>query len=200
MNLKNFTIALIIALAYEIFLKLIHFLIPSIFDISSVHIITRLLLFVVGVVIIFFICLFYKEEKDNREIKTILQLLIGCIIIQFLFRLPITKGLFGIQIVRYVVDIMDFVKAIFLFILVIFYKKKIPSSHKSMSQATIFLIVIFGVEIIKSLYALIVYTSYLISGITIDYSHTHYHVIFFLFILTHASIIYFLYNYYHLRK
>jgi hypothetical protein len=60
MNLKNMTIALIIALVYEILLKLSYILIPSLFHISFASIITSAFFFIVSIVIILFIYFFYK--------------------------------------------------------------------------------------------------------------------------------------------
>ena len=70
MNLKNMTIALIIALLYEILLKLSHILTPSLFNIPIVSGITSVLSFIVGVIIILFVFLFYTEERSNKQLDS----------------------------------------------------------------------------------------------------------------------------------
>ena len=200
MNLKNMTIALIIALAYEIVLKLSHLFIPSLFNISPVFSITSVLSSIVGVIIILFMFSFYKEERTNKKVEMVLIILIGCIVLHFILRLPITRNMIDYKVVRLVGEIIGFFKAILLFVLLIFYKSEIPSDKKSIKQAAVFLAVVFGIGIIKSLYSLIAFTSFVISGITVNFSPIILNMMFILFLITHTSIIYFLYRYYQFKS
>ncbi|MEJ2049877.1 MAG: hypothetical protein P8Y60_08580, partial [Calditrichota bacterium] len=62
LNLKNMTIALIIALCYEILLKLSRQFIPILFNHAPVINITQVLSFLTGIIIILFLILFYQQE------------------------------------------------------------------------------------------------------------------------------------------
>ena len=120
MNLKNISIALIIALAYEVLLKLGYLLLPSLVDVSTVSGITSILSYIVGVTIILFVFFFYKEERSNTRIAMIVKILMGCIVLQFMFRLPITRAMSDYQVVRLAGEMVGFIRAILLFVLLIF--------------------------------------------------------------------------------
>lgn len=200
MNLKNMTIALIIALAYEILLKLSHLLVPSLFNQSPIYSITWVLSFIVGVIIILFMVSFYKEEGPNKKVEIVLKILIGCIVLHFTFRLPITRSMIDYKVVRLVGEIVGFIKAILLFALLIFYKGEIPFGERLIKQAAVFATVVFGIGVIKSLYSLINFAKFVISGVTVSFSPIFYNIMFILFLMTHISIIYFLYRYYQFRS
>ena len=198
-NLKNMTIALIISLAYEMLLKLSHTLIPSLFNISVIPRITSVISFVVGVIIILFLFLFYQEERTNDKVALVLKLLIGCFVLQFILRLPITEKMIDYKMVRLIVALLGFINAILLFVLMIFYKREIPPEENLLNQAAMFITVMFGMNIIKSLYSFISFMRFVFSGITVHYSPIFHYILFVLFLVTHASIIYFLCRYYQFK-
>lgn len=199
MNLKNMTIALIISLVYEILLKLSHRLIPSLFNISVISGIASVLSFAVGIIIVLFLFYFYQEERANEKVALVLKLLIGCFVLHFILRIPITEKMIDFKAVRLIGETFGFIKAILLFVLMIFYKRDISSDEKLMKQATIFVTVMFGIDIIKSLHSFISYARFVISGITVYYSPIFYNILFVLFLIAHLSIIYFLYRYYQFK-
>lgn len=88
---------------------------------------------------------------------------------------------------------MGFVQAILFFILLILYKRKMPARAKSLLQATTLLTALFGIAILKSFYSLITFTRFILFGTIIQQPIMFYNI---LFVLTHLSIIYFLYCYY----
>jgi hypothetical protein len=193
------TIALIIALVYEILLKLSYILIPSLFHISFASIITSAFFFIVSIVIILFIYFFYKEEKPDNKIELVLKILIGCFIINFILRLPLSQKMIDNKVIRLLGDVVGFINAILLFGFFILYKKKILPGERLISQAIIFVTIMFGIGVIKSLYSLISYARFVASGITVTYSPIFYNIMFILFLVTHLSIINFLYHYYRLK-
>ncbi|MEJ2505971.1 MAG: hypothetical protein P8Y81_06890, partial [Ignavibacteriaceae bacterium] len=130
MNLKNMIIALIIALLYEILLKLSYILTPSMFNIPIVSGITSVLSFIVGVIIILFVFMFYIEERSNQQLEMVLKILIGCIVLHFILRLPITRNMIDYKLVRLSGQIIGLIQAILYFVLLIFYKREIPSGEK----------------------------------------------------------------------
>jgi hypothetical protein len=199
MNLKNMTIAFIISLVYEILLKLSHIVTPALFNFSLVSGITSVLSFIVGITIIMFMYFFYKEEKYNKNIELILKILIGFIVIHFIIRLPLAERMIDFKVVRLVGEVLGFIKSILFFAFLILYKREIPSNEKLIAQATVFITIMFGFGIIKSLYSVINFSRFVISGITINYSPIFYNIMFILFLTTHVSIIYFLYCYYRLK-
>ncbi len=198
-NLKNMTIALIISLAYEILLKLSHLFIPSLFNISFVSNIISLLSFIVGAIVILFIFLFYKEEEFNKKVKIVLKILIGCIVLIFIFRLPIIRNITDYKIQRLIIEIIGFIKAILLFIILIFYKSEIPYDKQFIKKAAVFLTVMFGIGIIKSLYSLFTFLIFVISGTIVNYPPIFYSIMIIIFLITHISIIFFLHRYYQLK-
>jgi len=198
-NLKNMSIALIIALAYEVLLKLGYLLLPSLVDVSTVSGITSILSYIVGVTIILFVFFFYKEERSNTRIKMIVKILMGCIVLQFMFRLPITRAMSDYQVVRLAGEMVGFIRAILLFVLLIFYRRDIPSGEKLIRQAAVFVAVMFGIGVFQSLLSLVAFVRFVISGITVYYSPFFYRIMFALFLMTHVSIIYFLYRYYQFK-
>lgn len=195
MNLKNIKIALIIALIYEILLKFSHILIPSLFNIPFVSIITLALFFVVNIIIILFIYFFYREEKLDNKIELVLKILIGCFIIGFISRLPLLQRMSNNRVIRLFEEIIGFIKAILIFAFFMLYRKRILPSERLLAQATVFTAIMLGIGIIKSLYSLINYVRFIIYGIKIIYSPMFYNIMFILLLFTHLSIINFLYHY-----
>jgi hypothetical protein len=103
------------------------------------------------------------------------------------------------KVVRLVGELVGFIKAIFLFVLLIFYKKGIPAGEKLLKQAADLAAVMFGIGIFKSLSSLVTFTYYILSGIETDFSPIFYHIMFIIFLFTQASVIYFLYHYYQFK-
>lgn len=196
MNLKNLTIALTSALFYEIIFKLSRNFASFIFEIPLVSSFTKLLSFVVGLVIILFLFYFNQEEKDGGTIELILKVIIGLFILHFIVRHLLPFRITDFKTFRYFREILGFVQAILFFILLIIYKRKIPARAKSLVQATTLLTVLFGITILKSFYALVTFTRFILFGTIIQHPIAFYNILFVLFVLTHLSIIYFLYCYY----
>jgi len=196
MNVKNMTLAMIIALSYEIVLKLIIIILPTIVSSLIFAAVTKLLSLIVGIIIILFLFFFYNKEKSNKSIQTVLKILIVCFVLGFLLRLPLTRNAFGYSDALFVGEIVGLIQAIILLVLMILYKKTIPSHEKSLILAAIFAAIMFGIGIIKSGYILINYTIFVATGMTADASPIWFKISFILFLLTHISIIYFLCRYY----
>lgn len=199
MNLKNMAITLIIALAYEVLLKLSYLLLPSSLDVSTVSGITSILSYIVGATIFLFVFFFYKEERSNTRIEMVLKILMGCIVLQFILRLPITRAMSDYQVVRLAGEMVGFIRAMLLFVLLIFYRRDIPSGEKSIRQAAAFVTVMFGIGVFQSLLSLVAFVRFVISGITVYHSPFFYSIMLALFLMTHVSIIYFLYRYYQFK-
>lgn len=196
MNIKNITVALIIALIYEILLKLSHILIPSLFNLSAVSGIAAALSFLAGIIIIVFMVAFYRAERANRKVTLLLKILIGCIILHFILRLQVTRNLFDYQTIRLGAEIIGFIKAVLLFGVLLVYQSEIPSTEKLFRQAAVIITVMFGIGILKSLYSLSCYARFVIAGIETQFAPMFYITVTILFFITHAAIIYFLYRYY----
>lgn len=199
MNLKNMTMALIIALVYEMLLKLSHIVIPTLFNVRPVSAITSLLSFFIFVIIVLFLLLFYKKERFSQEITVLIKVLIGCFVLSVALRLPIIQNLIDHHQVRLLQEIVGFVQAVLLFIFSIFYKSTIPSGERLMRNAALFITVMFGIGIIKSLYSLIIFSRFVISGISVNFSPIFNGTMVILFLITHGSLIYFLYRYYQFK-
>jgi hypothetical protein len=199
MNLKNITIAMMISIGYEIVINLSHLFIPSLFNISSVHGITRMLSLIVGVVIILFLFLFYTEEKANTKLGTVLKIVLGCIVLHLILRLPAIRAIMGFKTIRMTEEVIGFVNAVLLFALLIIYKQGIPAGKKPIKQAADFVTVMLSIGIIKSLSSLITFTRFVLFGTEVVFPPAFLNVMFILFLITHVSIIYFLYRYYQFK-
>jgi hypothetical protein len=199
LNLKNMTIALIIALSYEILLKLSRQFIPLLFHNAPVINITQVLSLLTGIIIILFIILFYKQEGTDKKVKLVLKILIGLLILHFILKLPQAGNLINYKTARLAREIIGFIQAVLLFLLLIFYQSEISPGEKLFKQVAIFLTVIFGITIFRNLFSLIFYTYFIISGISVTFSPLFYQVMFFLFLITQVTIIWFLYGYYQFR-
>jgi hypothetical protein len=198
-RIANMTIALVIALAYEIVLKLARMTIPSLLDAPPVSGITSVLSLVVGLVIILFLLSFHNEEGSNKNIALVLKIVIGCFVLHFLSRLPMMRNLLGYQALRFVDEIIGFVTAVVLLVLLVLYGRAIPAGERSMKQAAVFLTVMLAIGVLRNAVSLAAYARFVISGATTDFSQPFYTTMVILFFMTHASIIYFLYRYYQLK-
>jgi hypothetical protein len=129
----------------------------------------------------------------------VLRILIGCLVLHFIFRLPGTQKMIGFQVFRLIGEAIGFIQAILLFALVSVYKKTIPYGEDRIRQAAVFVIEMFGIGIAQSLYSFIYYIRYAVSGKMTDSSLTVLIVMLILFVLTHAAMINFLYHYYQFK-
>lgn len=200
LNLKNITEALIIALVYEIFLELSHLIVPSLFNLPAVSVIRPVLSFCVSLTIILFLFLFYKEEGSNRTLGILIKIVIGCFLLLFILRLPMTQDVLWYQTARLLREIIGPIAAIFLFSISVFYRKGIPSGQRLLMQASTFVIVMFGIGIIKDLLSLTFFSRFVIFGTTTSFPPIFYHIMLILLLMTHASMIYFLYCYYKFKS
>jgi hypothetical protein len=199
-NLKNMTLALIVTLSYEFILKLTHVFTPALHGISFVREITSILFHVIGVIIVIYIFFFYKEEKDiDERIGQILKLLILCVALSFFFRLPVIRESINNQVFRIVSHLIGLISSILLFALVVIYKKFVPSTEKQLDRAALIISITFGIGIVTSLIQLIEITQFAVSGEMTHHSHLFFNLVFILFLVTHASIINFLYRYYQFK-
>lgn len=182
---------MIIALSYEIVLKLVIIFMPTILHSQLYAGFTKLLSLIVGIIIILFLFFFYNKEKSNKSIQAVLKILIVCFVLGFLLRLPATRNTFGYSDALFVGEIVGLIQAILLLLLMILYQKTIPSHKKTFKFAAVFVAVMFGIGVIKSGYFLINYTIFVVTGMMADASPMWPKISLIFFLLTHISIIYF---------
>ena len=192
MNMKNLTITFIIGLLYEILLHVC----TIFFNIDSIYRITHLISFLFCLVILAFIIEFYKKEKSNKNLKRILEIFIGFIVISLILSLPIYRNMNDLKIIRLLENIVRFINAILFLILMITIRKIIKFDNKLFLQAATLLTFILGITIFIKLFSLITYIRFLISRVVTNYSTLLLNSIFVLFLLTHFLLILFLYRYY----
>jgi hypothetical protein len=195
MNLKNVTIALIAALAYEILLKVCIKFIPSFIYSPAISTISSILFYVVSIIILMFFIYFYQEERSDKKIESSIKLLLICFIVHIFLLWPTIRIPIGSEIIRLMQELLNLVKALLLFRLIMIYKKNVLPGDTPFEQAAFFVTIMFGIGIIKSTLSLFDYTRYLIVGEMIDYPPVFYTIIFIVFLLTHLSMINFLYRY-----
>lgn len=199
MNIKNLSIALIIALTYEIVLKLSYTFIPSLANAQIVSNITAITFIIVKLIIVLFLFYFYLEEKSNKILGLTIKIIFALFTVNFLFRAQIAQKAFGVEYVRLINEIFGFITVILLFLLLILFKRGILPDEKKLNLAVTFVLVMFGFNIIKSLYSVFMYFRFVISGITASFPGLFINMMFLLFLITHLSIIYFLFRYYQIK-
>jgi hypothetical protein len=201
MNIRNATISLIAVFVYEILLKAGLLALPSLLTIPAVIGIKTVLLLVSGIIIILFLYNFYREENDIPSIATLVKLLLCCMFLKLLVRLPVIKVMTSIPVNRLAGGVLGLAAAILVFIVLIVYKRHIPSQEKLLAQATVFAAIMSGIGIVKSVSSLVLYVYYAFSGTVIDYVSPLFNgFMVILFVLSHASMIYFLYRYYQFKS
>jgi len=200
MNIKTSSVALIIALIYEIIFKLCRTFFPSFFDISFVYEITRVLSVAVGIIIIVFMYYFYKEEHKHKKLATSMKLLIVFFIIQFVLRLTFIRNMIEYSGAFIAEGIAGFIQAVLLFIVITSYIKILPNDRKNLKSSAVIVAIMFGISIVKSLFTLITYIRFMSSGLSTQFPSGFMTAFIIFFIILHVSIIWFLYNYNHWKK
>jgi hypothetical protein len=195
MNTKKFAIALIAGLSYEVLLKLCLTFAPSVLEHPALAAVSSILSFLVGVVLILFLLLFYKENRSNQKVAAVSLSLVACFALRFLLRLPALRSLVGYEPTRFVGEALGFATAILLFLLAWWYRSCIPGGGKSLRGAADVLAALLAVAVVPHIYSLIDYARFMSRGTTTDFPPAIYQVMFMLFVLTHASAMYFLYRY-----
>jgi hypothetical protein len=192
MNAKNTAYALITALSYEVVLKICRTFTPSLFEVRAITGITSVLSLLVGLVIIIFLFIFYRDNRVNRGVARLCLALIACFVLRFLLRLPTVRGLFGFQTDRLLAEGIGFLGAVLLLAVVLAFRRSVPAERRPLRQAASMLAVLLAVGVATAGYALYEYARFMSSGSTADHPASFYRLMFFLFILTHAAAIYFL--------
>jgi hypothetical protein len=197
MNVRKLSIALMIALTYELLSKLGHAIVPSITNIPAFSAIPSILILLI---IILFLYFFHLEERANRVIGRVLVLLLSFFVIRLLLKTLVVSNSLPFTVIRLSGFCAGLAISILLFVLMFLYQKTIPLQVKHLQQATIFTTAMFGIGILKSLGALIDYSRFLITGNTTDYPPLFMHLMTLLFMLTHLSMIYFLFRYHQFKS
>lgn len=192
------TVALIVALSYEILLKLGHSFVPSLFAASPVIRTTSILSLFVALVIILFLVSFYGTERGNRKVGLLILILIGFMVVRSLGKLPILRNAMDHRIFLLVREAFGFVQSVLLFMLTMLYARAIPSGG-SLRQAAVLMVAMFGINVIKNMMALVFYTRFFVTGIAMEFQPAFLNIMLVIFLVTHASIVYFLCRYYQFK-
>jgi hypothetical protein len=195
MNTKNTAVALIVALSYEVLVKLCRTFTPSVFEHPTVAAILSMLSFLVGIVLILFLLFFYQENRSNRRLAGVSFSLVACFALRFVLRLPVLRGLMGFQANRFLEEAIGFITAVLLFLFILWYRSGLAPGWKPLKRAAGILATLLGVALVPHAYSLVLFVLFMSSGIPTDFPPAIYQIMLLLFILTHASAIYFLYRY-----
>jgi hypothetical protein len=194
-NPRVTAVALIAALAYEILIKIARLLVPAVFARPGVPVITMILTAAVGVMIIVFLFSFYDRERAHPKVAAVTALTIGVVLLGALLRLPILHGLMSFETGRLVGFAIGAVSSCLLFLLILYYLRVIPAERKGLKQAAVSTAVLLGLGAVKSLYALGCFVWFLVTMEAIEPTRLFNAAMFFLFLLTHISLIWFLIRY-----
>jgi hypothetical protein len=197
-NPRYTTVALIVALLYEVLLKLGHSFVPSLFDAAPVVRATSVLSLCVALVIVLFLISFYGEERANKKIGLLVLILIGFMIVRSLGRLPTARDALDYKVFSLVGGAMAFVQSVLMFTLMMLYARTIPPGG-NLRHAAVLVTAVFGVNVIKNLLSLAFYMRFFVAGIATEFAPAFYDIMLVLFLVTHAAIVYFLYRYYQFK-
>jgi hypothetical protein len=195
MNLKNMTMVLIITLVYEVILKSAHTLTPSFFDIRQVTGVVTGLRYVTGVIVVVFIYLFYRAEGQPRLVGQGLRLLLLCVAVSLVLRLPvIDRGMSRLS-VRVASQTIGLAISALLFVVIVAYRRSVAAAHLPLRRAASAVAVVFAIGIGASLAELVEIVRFAVSEQATGHSRAFFNLMFVWFLVTHASVIYFLFMY-----
>lgn len=192
---RGTALALIAALAYELVFKLAYLLMPAMFAAPGIARITPVLSGVVVVIIVLFLISFRGQMRAHRRLAAVIAMLIGCIVIAAILRLPMVSGAIGYQAARLIGAALGVVTDCLLFLFMIYYLRIIPSAQKGLRQAAVLTSVLFAIGVVISLHALGCFIWFMIFFEVVEPGPLFNGILFLLFILRHASIILFLVRY-----
>jgi hypothetical protein len=192
MNLKNLTTAVIIGLFYETVLHVY----AIFFNIDNIHRITSLLTFLFGLAVLAFFIAFYRKERSNKNIKGLMEILIGFYVLSLILMFPISRNMINFRLFRLLQMVVRLINVSLFFTLTISIGKIIDPDHKLFRQAATLLALMLGINILKHLFALITYTGFIVTGVPYNPSKLLLNCVLLLFFSTHFSMIYFLYRYF----
>jgi hypothetical protein len=191
--LQATTLALLAALAYEMLLKISHLLVP-LFP-PPVEALVAILSLAVAAVLIAFLIAFHQEERKNPRVALFTKLLLLCLLLRILLRLQGAGALMDFQSARLASVSIDLLQALVLFALLLSFRGEIPSQERALKAAGLLLTVLAGIGILRSFLAFLDFLRFVTSGAVVEPSRIFQAAVFVLFLLTHGSMIYFLYYY-----
>jgi hypothetical protein len=200
LNVKNMTVALIIAVVYTILLKLSHVVAPSLFELSAVGTVKAVLSVAVGVVIILFLLSCHHEEGADGRLAAALKLLIGCFVLRVVLRLAGAGEAIDHQALRLAGDVVGVAVSALLFVVMVLYVGRVPSGQGPLKRASALVAVMFGIGVVKSLVSLGYLVRFAASGAMTEFPPALYNAMLVLFLVTNGSILYFLFRYYELKS
>ncbi len=200
MNIRTITLAMIVVLAYEIVLKLSHFLFPHALQNHIAISITGVLAVLAGMIIILFLILFLQTEGSSPTLAWSIRALIGAYVLLFMLRFALAGNLLDFKTLRLLSEIMGVLTAALMFIVLVSYRALIPSDRLALFQATNIAAFFLGIRILFKLYSAIEFSRFISSGESGEYSSGFYILVSGIYLLTHLSIIYFFFRYYQFKS
>jgi hypothetical protein len=195
MNIRRASVALIIALAYEVLLKLSHTFAPALFHVPAVTTAVAILRVLVALVVILFLATYLGEEGADRRIAGTCALLIGCAVLRFIVDRSGSLGLAGFETVRLAEAALGSVQSALLLLLAGFSYRALPRRAAMLRRPLLIIVLLFAVGTVKSLYALITFARFVVIGTEAEFPALFHDAVLALFLLTHAAVILFLYRY-----
>jgi len=196
MNIKNITIALIIALAFDMLKKTVQILFGGLYSSALVSGSMTTISFIIGAILLVFLVTFYQEERGHRPLSRIIQFVLGTYLILILFRISWIAQLLPYQYYRLLIETVGLCQSVLFFALVYVFRKQIAPADKFLTDASLIVLVMFALWILKDILALLSSARYALTGVETLFSTAFYSLIFAVFLFRHLAVIYFLYNYY----
>ncbi|MEZ5360093.1 MAG: hypothetical protein R3F48_14850 [Candidatus Zixiibacteriota bacterium] len=195
MNIRHITVALIAVLAYDILMQFIMGLTPSIYAfMDSSHLIT-VLSFVSGIITLLFFLFFFWEERASNAVAALVSLLVLTGIISFFLQLTQLSVYFPFEYGLSIVYTSALIKMVLLFLVMRAFKASVDASESKLHRSAGILMILFALGALGRAYDLWEMYTYVYGlGQWPTYSYWHI-VMFFLFIITHGVMIWFLLDY-----
>ena len=200
MTIRAITLAMIVVLAYEIVLKLSHFLFPQLLHNRIAIPIMGLLSLLAGIVIILFLILFLRTEGSRTALAWSIRALIGAYVLLFILRFALAGNLLDFKILRLLSEILEVLTAALMFIVLVLYRALIPSDRLALFQAANIAAFFLGIRTLFKLYSAIEFSRFVSSGEPGAYPSGFYLLVSGVYLLTHLSMIYFFFRYYQFKS
>ncbi len=192
-------VALIFALIWEMVYKLGHSAVPESMVPYPFLTITWIMTLLVSLIVLAFLVLFYRVERDNPALRKTLVALVAALVLRLGFRLALAAGTVSHGTQHLVGGIFTVLIAMLLLTAIVAFFTRLPATLPSLHKATLAVMVLYLLGLFRSVIELVMYARFLSSGAMYEPSGALWGVLVALFLATHLALIWFLYRYQHDR-
>ena len=194
-KLNTISKLLIGAMIYEIVLKVLLLVFPSLTGIAGVKWFVIILKFCVGVIMLLYAYRLYQNESGNSSIRIILQLLLVVIALNVVIRLPMIRSQLDLTISRLIENALSLGISLLILILFILLYQIAGNYQRKYRIAVLGMIVIFCLNSLLGAMKLVQFLQFLSGDETIEPTQYFMEGVMISFALTRIVVINFAYQY-----